>query len=140
MDISVFIERVRTGLGHPHEAELGDDMILMQAWETITMYRADLNLGGQQWGVKFWLFTIPGSNTVGSSLTIDTMKLGVTDFQTGVSVYTYSSSNPYHQRRTIDLINIDQFNMYFDGPEIPISTGYIPHVAAAMSIYNSAGS
>jgi hypothetical protein len=133
MLITTAISEIRRGCGRPHEAELGDDSVLLELWQALTYYRAVLNLTHEAWTVKRWDFTVASGTT--TEMEIDSVE--VPDFGSEIFIQSKDDTNPYFLRRTINCVRPEQMTQYYSGPtNLVIGSGWLlPHVAAVFSIF-----
>jgi|SRR5579871_5444575 len=132
MQISTFIMLCRTKLGLPSEAVLGDEIILLSAWENISMLGGALNVTNNEWQLASADLTIPVGPT-------EQMLINRPDFGYAVFIHTIDPSNPYHVRRTVDIDRVSEMSKWWSGPDIQIGAGWIPHVAAVFAIWYDQG-
>src|SRR5262245_16428012 len=110
MLISIMISEVRRALGRPLEAVLGDEDILMEIWQTVSLYRAKLKLTNEAWVINRFDLTVPGAP-------ITEMTLSADGFGQAFLIHTIDPNNPYHIRRTVDIVKLEQLSMYWPGPD-----------------------
>lgn len=134
MEISTMISEVRRALGRPHEAVLGDEDILMEIWQAVSYYRALLKLTNEAWIINRVNLNVPASTATEMNLVAD-------GFGQAFLIHTIDPSNPYHIRRTVDIIKLEQMSMYWSGPDHLQIGGswWTPHVAMAFAPFNENG-
>jgi hypothetical protein len=141
---STFIERVRFGLGMPSETDVADADILMELWQVVNMYRADLSLAPYDWTIGRFTITVPAAPFVGVSQAsevgniYDEQPVPVGDFGSAIWIHTIPVT-PWQERRTVDIVKADRLSFFYAGPDIPVGTGWVPHVAAAFAFYYTNG-
>lgn len=130
MEIKIAIGEIRRGMGYPNEAELSDASILMELWQTITLYRSSLNRSPEAWEISRWPFTVDADTKE--------RNMSISDFGEGIFAQSKDDSNPYFLQRTIDLVRPDQMSMYWSGPtNLSIGgTWWGKHVASAFAVFN----
>ena len=133
MQMSVFIQEVRRALLRPPEAVLGDEDILLESWQVISLYRARLRLTNEAWSIKRFDLDVPAADKE--------MNLNADSFGQAFLIHSIDPSNPYHIRRTVDIVKIEQLSMYWGGPDNLQIGGswWSPHVAMAFAPFNEDG-
>lgn len=133
MLISTAITQIRRALGRPLEAVLGDEDILLEIWENVSMRRAQLKLTNEGWQISRWNINVPAGTTTETSINRG-------DFGQVFLIHTISPGNPYHIRRTVDIVKLEQLSMYWSGPDaLQIGGSPTPHVAQAFAPFNENG-
>jgi len=134
MQIATMISEVRRALGKPNEAVIHDADILMEIWQVVSYYRALLNLTNEAWVIGRWDMNIPAGPTTEMNITAD-------GFEQAFLIHSIDDNNPYHIRRTVDIIKLEQLSMYWHGPDTLQIGGswWSPHVAMGFAPFNESG-
>lgn len=134
MLVKTAIGEIRRGLGRPHDAELSDPDIIMELWQAISLYRANLNMSNQPWQIKRLNVDIPAGATE--------KVITCPDLGQAFMMRTVNTGNPYFIGRTVDIVRPEQMSMYWSGPEnTPMIGSYSrPHVAVVFTLFREASS
>lgn len=133
MLIRTMMSEVRRLLGYPQEAELPEDRVLMEIWQTTNYYRTLLRLTNEAWNIGRWDLIVPAGQTEALITPGDVGQIFL--------IQTVDPSNTLHIPRTVDIVKLEQMSMYWGGPDnLPIGGSWTyPHVAMAFAPFNEQG-
>lgn len=119
------IEGVRSYLGYPPYGRLPNHLILSRLADKTAYYLTALNMTNEGW----FLIRHP--------LTITPNK---SDFQFDVDgrpvlAVTVDDTDPMHVEREVEIVTVQDRDLYYVGPKQGMSSGAFPHVASSFTVF-----
>ncbi len=126
--IKSILAGVRSYLGFPDYANLPNHMIMERLYDRLDYLRTLLNLTNQNFFLSRTRIDVDSST--------DEYLL---NFNVGpgrpVLCHTIDDSNPQHVTREVQIVNVQDNDLYYIGPKQGAGMTYAPHVAQTMNIF-----
>jgi len=130
--INNIIGGVRLHLRTPSEDKIGDGKIAEYLLRKIDYYLNELNLTDQNWLLEKWQLDVDASTQ------IYTVNPSSAPFGRPILCETMDESDPFHERREITIVDLQDRDLFYRGPQQAWATAP-PHSAITMTFFRSGG-
>jgi hypothetical protein len=119
------VQGIRSLLLYPPAGSVPNHLILDRLRDKLDYYLTALNITNENWFLQRSILTVQ-PNT-------DEFDFDVTGKP--ILCVTMDSSDPYHIEREIEIVTVQDRDLYYMGPKQGMSSGTFPHVATSISIF-----